>query len=331
MNRAEIGDVKMVTEFNQCLKVDRCDDMAEFLIGELIKRLRKQRGISQEELAYPFFNRGYLSRIENGKVMPGKHNVEILLERLGFDPGLFAVFLIDEKESKYQSAKKSLDSLLSQQDFQNAEVILKQLESDTEFANIAVNKQYLLSRKVEFAMYYQENPQKIFKLLLSAIKISTPKFKECDIGEYLLSKEDIDIINKMAVVYEQTNQVEKSINLLYMLKKNFDNRYMDNESKGLHYPMVIYNLTKYLGAHGRFDEAIDLCDMGIKMCIDINALKLLSHIVANKAYCLHEIGDKIACERLLRQVYYTNEILRRFNVMEMTNAFAKEKLGITFS
>ena len=66
--------------------------MPNYDIGLLIKRLRKQKGLKQEELAYPIIDRATLSKIECGKVMPNKTTLEALFERLGFCPHNIADF-----------------------------------------------------------------------------------------------------------------------------------------------------------------------------------------------------------------------------------------------
>ena len=58
--------------------------MVIYSAGELIKSLRKQKGISQEELADGITDRANLSKIENGSITPGKKVVEALLERHSF-------------------------------------------------------------------------------------------------------------------------------------------------------------------------------------------------------------------------------------------------------
>jgi len=304
--------------------------MAGFMVGEMIRRLRMQRGITQEFLAYPYLERGHLSKIERGKTMPNKRTIEILLERLGHNPKSFTVFYMDQKTAEIQSIMDELEGYLKRRKIREADALIARLEEDVEFTSNDLYRQYLLSAKASSAISKKEDSDKIFDILRNAIMIGIPLFKEDDIEKYLLTKIDIELINMMAVVYCEDGHLEKSINLMYRLKENFDSRFVDNVSKGIHYPLVIYNLTKYLGMSERYKEAIKLCDAGKEVCLDISALRILPLIIMNKAACLYELGDKKDCEKLLRQAYYASEMHERFDTTEEIKNYAEEKLGITF-
>jgi len=248
--------------------------VAEYVVGEMIRRLRTQKGITQEELARSLLERGHLSKIERGQTIPNKKTLEMLFERLGHNPAVFVDFMVDEETAKIQSIMNELDSFLKRKKIQEVDLLIAQLENEKNFESNKFYTQYLLSAKA--------------------------------------------------------GSLKKAIDLMAQLKKNFDNRYMDNISKGMHYPMVIYNLTKYLGMAGMYEESIDLCDIGKKVCLDINALRMLPLITLNKACCLYEIGDKESCEKLLRQSYYASEMYERYDTKDIIKNYAKDKLGIVF-
>ncbi|MNU59555.1 anaerobic benzoate catabolism transcriptional regulator [compost metagenome] len=59
------------------------------IIGERIKRLRKQRGMTQTDLAGEHMTKSMLSQIENGKALPSMRTLQYLAEKLGEDAGYF--------------------------------------------------------------------------------------------------------------------------------------------------------------------------------------------------------------------------------------------------
>ncbi|MCL2287788.1 MAG: helix-turn-helix domain-containing protein [Candidatus Bathyarchaeota archaeon] len=304
--------------------------MPKYLAGEIIKQLREQRGMTQQELSASLLERGHLSKIENGKIMPKKDTLKVLLERLGYNPILSMDFFLGEKEAEFQSMVDKIEGLLKMRKTQEADVFITQLENNEEFMKIPPNKQQLLYFKAGSKLYKNEDAAEVLKLLEGAIKITTPKFREEYIPKYFLTKTDIAIINGFAIVYGENNQLENAIALLYRLKDNFDNRFMDNESKGRHYPMVIENLTRYLTKAKKHEEAIKLCDVGIKFCIESSHMRLLPRIVTNKAICMYEIGDKEQCKKLLRQAYYTYEMREQFDSMQNIKNYVQERPDIAF-
>jgi transcriptional regulator with XRE-family HTH domain len=304
--------------------------MPKYSAGDTIKRLRKQRAMSQRELSQSFMCRSHLSRIENGETNPSKETLMILFERLGYNPNLPLEFFLSEKESKYHAEIEKIENLLKRRQTQEANVLIMRLENDKEFVRSESNKQNLLYFKAASLFYENKEAGPIIELLMKAIKISAPKFKEEAISDYFLTKNDISIINMLSTMYGQTNQLERAIDLQYQLKENFDNQFMDNESKGRHYPMVILNLAELLTKTKKYEEAIKICDIGIKFCRSTSHKRLLPMIVHDKAICLYEIGEKEECEKLLRQAYYAYEMHEMPKYMEAIKNYVQRRPDIAF-
>jgi len=303
----------------------------KFLVGEMVKKLREQRGISQTELGEPFMCRTHISKIERGLTLPSKTNLTLLLEKLGYDIWDFPEFFLDESEAKFENALETLGSLLKQKEINKARELLEQLEKDGSFMKKITYKQRLLSHKATIAISNEEPPSKIREILLDALKISIPNFDEERISEYWLSQITFGIIDKIAIVYNTENEVDKAINLRKMLWDNLKNQYRDHALKAKLTPSLAYNLASGLHKAAKYEEAIDLCDEGIKSLRHVNSIRVLPLIMLIKAYCLYEIGDTQICKKLLRQSYYSNEMLGRFDILEIIKNYAQTKeLDIVF-
>lgn len=59
------------------------NNLAYFKVGQAIKAIRIQRGITQEQLASGLMEVSTLSRIETGKRTPSRATLEAVLQRLG--------------------------------------------------------------------------------------------------------------------------------------------------------------------------------------------------------------------------------------------------------
>jgi ribosome-binding protein aMBF1 (putative translation factor) len=55
-------------------------------VGERIRRLRKERGLSQRELSEPGLSYAYLSRLEAGQRVPSEKALRKLAAKLGVTP-----------------------------------------------------------------------------------------------------------------------------------------------------------------------------------------------------------------------------------------------------
>ena len=299
--------------------------MANYNIGSLIKRLRKQKGMTQEELAYPLIDRTTLSKIEMGRTTPTNKTLEALFEKLGFYPHNMADFFHDEEMTRAQTILNELDSLLDYrvQDptdplvakvdelIRQLECIDKYAQSDMGRQNIlllkatnAINKSLKRTMKVEKV----DVPQEIEDMLLEAIKITIPTFNIKNIPDYYLSKQDRLIINRMTMLYIAVLDSATAIDILYGLKRNFDNHCLDRDEMGRDYPNVIYNLAIYLYMADRLDEAIEICDAGFKVCKETHSLYRLPLILGIKASCLALLGKTEESKQMFTKIIHTLEL-----------------------
>ena len=330
--------------------------MAGYAIGSLIKRLRKQRGLTQEELAYPIVDRATLSRIESGKVMPSKKSAEALLERLGYNPSNVVDLFLDSEMEATQKIMNEIDSYpimrpahinkkdegiqgISESDkarfAKDAEQrvarvndLIQELEASKKFMDDKLNLQYILFHKgINSFISWKEDSEKILEILTKALKITIPEYDEKYLQSYYLSKQEYQLINAIALQYSTMGDHDKCIGIYYALKNNIKNHTIDQIELGMRYPAIASNLAVHLSLVGRPEEAIEVCEEAEKICRDTRFVFLLPGIVSTRAMALYSIGNKEESERLLRQTYYVAMQYGHFNAAEQVKAFMKDFLN----
>ena len=300
--------------------------------GSLLKRLRVQKDISLNDLAAcAGVSASTISRIENGKTMPAYKLIAVLLQKLGYDPSNFAAHFVSKKEQKWQKRQDEISNLLYTWKTSEAHDLIVECENDKEFMQVKFNEQFVLVSRATIMTNNGEDFDKIMDVLLEAIKINIPTFSYKYIEDYFISNIDFRIINMMAILHDEYGQSDKAINLMMALKSNVDKHSVDKAHKGKLYPAIIYNLTKYLGMAGRYRDAVELCDEGIKVCIETGWLVDLPEIIYNKACCLYDLGEKEECEKLLTMVYYTCLAYKKYETSEMIKGHAQNRMDIDFS
>jgi len=303
--------------------------MATHGFGEIIKGMREKADLSQTMLAGEYMDRGYLSKIERGIITPTKETLEYLFERLGYNPTFLADYLINDESARIQKMKNEINVHFRRERFAEAEKLLQQFKNDDQFMSKKFSSQYISLYEAALIVDPKRTSERL-ELLMEALKISIPVFRVEDLGKkYLLNKQEIRIINLIGVAYHDLDRLDDAIELMQQLMANYDRRFIDASFKGTHYPVVIYNLTKYLGMVGRYDEAIRICLIGEETCFDLGAFRMLPEIVFNRACCILERdGDKETFVRLMRECYYTFGLYRKFEDQEITKAYVKEKTNI---
>ena len=106
-------------------------------LGEKIKQLRIEGGITQSELASGEFTRNMLSRIENGAALPSLATLTHIANKLGVSAGYFLDESDDVLPYRKLSLMPTLKGLYRKGDYAGALSLCKSIEGDDEAALIA--------------------------------------------------------------------------------------------------------------------------------------------------------------------------------------------------
>lgn len=79
--------------------------------GKVIKNLRAEKGISQDELGKRICSGSEISKIENGIREPGFHLQCTLLNRLIVTPGCYTNYIYKEEYDNYRYRESVIDAI----------------------------------------------------------------------------------------------------------------------------------------------------------------------------------------------------------------------------
>ena len=309
--------------------------MANYNIGSLITRLRKQKNLTQEELAYSLIDRTTLSKIESGKAVPNNKTLEALLQKLGFNPYKITDFFHDDEMADAQKSINELNSLLTfqthdpkSQTIARVDTLIGQLDNNKKYTQHEINRQKILIFKAMNAINRREDAQTVRAMLMNAIKTTIPKFNVKNISDYYLTKQDQQVLNMLAICYSDEEQHDKAVEIMYELKHNYDKHCIDNNEMGDCYPAIVYNLSRFLAEADRYHEAIEVCDIGLKVCKETRSLYRLPVILGIKAACLGWIGKIEESKKLFSQIISTLELFEMHDDVIAAKQQAKIALGI---
>lgn len=300
--------------------------MNTFKIGDVIRKTRLELGITQEQLSEGICSVSSLSKIENNSQVPTKANFDALMQRMGKSGEMYYAF-VSERDYEIQEMKCQIRYKVINKEYDEADQLISILEKEVE-ANENLNKQFILYTKAIIKKNKGEKLESVLDLFYDAIKIINPNFNIRKLSNYLLTDDEVRIINNIAITYHAMNESRIAIRLLYDLKEYIEERYKDTTSKEELLPMILYNLSKWLGLEKRYDEAIEICDMGIEACIRYNKLRYFGEIIFNKAYDLFEIGKKEKSFECLKQTYYIFLAENNMRYVSIVNTYTKDKFGI---
>ncbi len=262
--------------------------MAVSQIGMIIRRRRIELGLSQEDLADGICAVTTLSRIENGERMPTQNHLEILLQRIGYSDMMLQSY-VDENDFFAHELKFKIRQAYIENDATKARELLQQFEALVTKPS-KVDEQFILLQKIWLYPERYSNEERLEELE-RAIRLTHPKYKQGYVP-FLLSYEEIILLNNIAICEAKGGQRRDAIDILYGICNYYDTHIVNAEEALRTKPMTLYNLSKMLGLENRFDECIRVCELGIELAQKTGRCKEFSHMLYNKAWALMKRGQQ---------------------------------------
>jgi len=305
--------------------------MAVYNIGQVIKNLRIQKGISQEELAYPVIDRATLSKIENGRATPNKQTTQFLFERLGI-PKIekYLDFFIIQSEEQIKINKKvqEIRDLLrfgpmevnkenTLKNIKRIDKILKELEQNQKYVSNIINAQFIKISHIQnekLKIFYNQDSlyqeKDIEKEWLDVIKMTIPHYDENDIENYFLSINEISAISSSVKFHDENSNFEKSIKIYNKLKINIEKNFIENNfENNTIYSSILLGLATYLYYNNDFEEALEICNQGQKFCKNVFTYVHYFYFLTIKTMVYLKMNDVKKYKSLLLKLYLVYDLL----------------------
>lgn len=282
--------------------------MAVFQLGSIIRNRREELGLSQEELADGICSVPTLSRIENGERMPTKAHFEMLMQRLGYS-AMSMDFFTDKKDFLIYELKFKVRQAFMAKDFPRAWKLMEELEALLD-KPMGIDRQFVMVHHILYGKEKLSYGEKL-KQLETAIQLTCPKYRHNGIPR-VLSYEEIIILNNIAICYNELGDPARAISMLTVLKEYYDRHVISVEEALRTQPMILYNLSKFLGLSGQYDKCIEICDLGIRLARMTGRCQCLARTLYNRAWALikrKNAGDMEEAERTLRQAIYASKAM----------------------
>lgn len=304
--------------------------MAVFQLGAVIKNRREELGITQEDLADGICSVPTLSRIENGERMPTKDHFEMLMQRLGYS-AMSLDFFTDKQDFQTYELKFKIRQEYVSRNYALAGKYMKELESTLENPT-KIDRQFILLHDVLINESKYSNGERL-EQLEAAIQLTCPKFKSGVIPK-VLSYDEIILLNNIAICHNAQGDTAQAIEILTALKEYFDHHVISVEEALRTQPMILYNLSKYLGLSGRYDECIEICDLGIRIARKTGRCSLLGKTLFNRAWALlqrNRTEDREVAKRALKDAIYFSHVIGDQKNLKIMQEFYTESFGDSIS
>lgn len=305
--------------------------MYNYHIGEYIKRKREEKEIKQDELCYGICDRSTLSRIERGKQEPSYYILKALLQRLGISEDRCQI-LMGPQEFEISELQREIVADNVREDFSSALKKIRRLEELSQSAENPLLQQFIL--RVRAAAGYEENGERLDydnptqrKMLIQALELTCPGITMENMCSFLLSENEAKIINQIAITYSEEGNRRQAIEIYRQLIRYVQSHFAGCEIGQVMLPLTAYNYSRLLGQERRYEEAIEIAELGRQCCVKYNKCRFLGGLLFNIACCLHDLGKDVESMELMVQSYYVNKAMNRTRSCEVVKNYMKENLG----
>lgn len=278
--------------------------MQELFLGEYIRQKRIEMGITQEQLCEGICEPITVSRMENGKQMPAYNRIRAFLQRLGLpDDRFFALLSKNELELKTLSDEINADVVrLERAAPEEVPAIraegLKKLERLEKLADPddRITRQLILSEKAALGRPDGPyTPEETLAMLMEAIRVTCPRLDLEELNLGLYSLEETTIINKIAIAYAHMGKPKKTIDILGQMVKYVQKHYKDMSQYAGKFTLITKNYSLYLATVKRYDDAIEIAEMGRLACAEYGHYQFLPAFLDIMAECFYMNGNIEKC------------------------------------
>lgn len=284
--------------------------MSVFHLGAIIKARREALELSQEDLADGICSVPTLSRIENGERMPTKNHFEMLMQRLGYSVMSLDFFTDDRDFLSYELRFRITQEYVTR-NYAEAKRLVQELK-EILVEPTKIDEQFLILQEILLNEEKYTNEQQL-EMCERAFQLTCPKYKKNYIPK-VLSYEEIILLNNIAICYGRQGNYARAIAIFKAVKAYYENRVTSVDEALRTEPMILYNLSKYLGLNGQYDECIEVCDLGIRLARKTGRCTELGETLFNRGWALlsrNRAGDREAAKATLEQAIAFAEVMDR--------------------
>ncbi len=308
--------------------------MKEFPIGEVIRQRRIELGLTQEELCEGIYEPPTMSRIETGRQTPSRTKLNVLLQRLGLPDDRYYALLSDN-ETKIADLQKEIVSCNVLGKEKKGLEMINELEEIADPQDTTI-QQFILRSKVilgklengEIKPYSFE--QKL-EILFQAIHLTSPRFNIEEIDRGLYGLDEVKVINQIALTYSRNDEHKKAVDIYYQLLRYIKKHFQNILQSGGLLPLVCYNYARELDLVKRYEDALEIAQLGWQACVQYGQYRNLPVIIALMAECYHFLNDDNKSIEYYRQAYYIHKAIGNEKSIGVIMSETKKYFGNDFS
>lgn len=278
-------------------------------IGDIIKQRRLELGLTQEELCEGICEPPSLSRIETGKQVPTYLVLNALLSRLGL-PAEKYYAMVGKNDLEMERLKDEIIDCnargLSREGLEKLEQLAAlTTPEDRVTAQFILRSRVLLGRLGEDGTVVPYSAEEKLEILFQAVGLTLSSFDLDEIGHRRYTKDEMKIINQIAVVYGDSGQRRQALDIYYQLFKYIRKKLVINANNVSECVLVAYNYALFLCQAKRYEEAMEIANWGWDRAVQWGRAGCVGGIMWVLGECLYRSGEIEESKEYCLRSYYS--------------------------
>lgn len=278
-------------------------------IGDIIKQRRIELGLTQEELCEGICEPSSISRIETGKQVPTYIILNALLSRLGL-PAEKYYAMVGKNELELERLKDEIIDCnargLSREGLEKLEQLAAlTTPEDRTTAQFILRSRVLLGHLEEDGSIAPYPPEAKLELLFRAMELTVSGFDLDEIGRRRYTKDEMKIINQIAVVYGDSGRRRLALDIYYQLFKYIRKKLVINANNVSECVLVAYNYALFLCQAKRYEEAMEIANWGWDHIVKWGRAGHVGGIMWVLGECLYRSGEIEESKEYYLRSYYS--------------------------
>lgn len=250
------------------------------------------------------------SRIETGKRSPSTKNFRALMQKLETGQDYYNGTL-DTEDFWLLEKKRKLDRAMSLKKWDEARLTLDYLKAKLDM-NKVQNRRELAKAENSINFWTGKlTSEEYIVLCEKALGCGREGWREEGFWKQFFTSYKVELLNSIVVAYGRLKKSEESIFILEHLLDFFQNSKVELEDRYQTSMTVVENLSYHYGETGKLDKCLEMCERGMKLCLESGRGVRISTFLGNKAEARNILANEALEEskKYLRQAYYISDLM----------------------
>ena len=279
--------------------------MEKYKIGDTIRFLRKEIGLTQEQLAEDICSPVTISRIESGVQFPSENILKLILDKLGQDINNINITNFT-KDDNFENLFNVGKNYLLKNNFEKTKEIIEELHKKQNLDLLDIQKLNILEIGVDMGLeIYEKNTtsSEFIKRIYKALSITKKNIDVLNIDKIPLSLQEINLLSFLAIVFSNNNMLDEAIEIDKNLIKCFDFYKIKTLEQNTTNILILMNLAQFYETKRMYFEAIKTLDEALDISKNSVYSPFLCEICFLKGRILFKQGKITEGKEILEDIY----------------------------